>query len=202
MAYQNQKIQPQSQPYLYTNQTKKQKLKLHEDYDLDTYLSTYVSQNTLNIHLPTTQPILHLPPPRTPPISIPTPKLSDNNIHNSYKHPPTLYPIQEPDIIKDDQLDETCLDPSIDRITSTYTIDNQLKISEHISQPTFATITIHPDTSYHQYSQVPSIDYPDNVYNMTIRNTQPFISPSDRVSSTLPSNISLNLDVLQKTVRF
>ena len=113
-----------------------------------------------------------------------------------------LYPIQEQDTIKDDQLDETCLDPSIDRITSTYTIDNQLKISEHISQPTFATITIHPDTSYHQYSQVPSIDYPDNVYNMTIRNTQPFISPSDRVSSTLPSNISLNLDVLQKTVRF
>ena len=37
---------------------------------------------------------------------------------------------------------------------------------------------------------------------MTIKNTQPFLSPSDRVSSTLSSNISLNLDVLQKTVGF
>ena len=37
---------------------------------------------------------------------------------------------------------------------------------------------------------------------MTIKNTQPFISPSDKVSYTLPSNISFNLDVLQKTVGF
>ena len=37
---------------------------------------------------------------------------------------------------------------------------------------------------------------------MTIRNTKLFISPSDRISSTLPSNISLNLDVLHKTVGF
>ena len=81
---------------------KQQKLKLHEDYDLDTYLKTYVSQNILTKQIPTTKLILHLPSPQTPPISVPTPKSSDNNSHTSYKHPPTLYPIQEQDTIKDD----------------------------------------------------------------------------------------------------
>ena len=180
----------------------KQTIKLQEEYDLDTYLKAYVSQNTSQQEILEIRPILQLPPPRIPPISISTPKSSDNKHHNSHKHPPTLYPIQEPDNTKDDPLNETRLDPSIDRMTSTYTIDNQIEISEPIPQPTITTITAHPDTFYHRYSQVPTIDYPDKVNTMTIGNTKPFISPSNRVSSTLPSNISLNLDVIQKTVRF
>ena len=166
------------------------------------HILTHMYHHTLKRQIPAIKPILQLPPPRTTPISIPTPKSSDNNNHTSYKQPPTLYPIQEQDTINEDQVEETCLDPSIDCITSTYTIVNQHTIPEPIPQPTFATITTHPDTSYHQYSQVPSIYYLDNVHNIKIKNTQPLISPPDRVSSTLPSNISLNLDVLQKTVGF
>ena len=96
---------------------KHKKLKLHEDYDLDTYLNTYVSQHTLTRQIPEIKPRLQLPPPRTPPIRIPTTKSSDNNSHTSYQQPPALHPIQEQDTINEDQVEESSLDPSLDCIT-------------------------------------------------------------------------------------
>ena len=48
----------------------KQAIKLQEEYDLDTYLKTYVLHNISQQEIPEKRPILQLPPPRTPPISI------------------------------------------------------------------------------------------------------------------------------------
>ena len=56
----------------------------------------------------------------------------------------------------------------------------------------------HPDTAYYQYSQVTTIYCPVTITSPTTTNSPPLISPSDRVSSTLPSKISLNLDIFQK----
>ena len=111
--------------------------------------------------------------------------------------------IQEPVIDKDEIFSEAYLDPSIDRIPSEYTIDNQPKLTEPFQLiPTLPIISSHPDTAYHQYSQVTTICCPANITPPTTSNSKPLVSPSDRVNSTLPSNISLNLDVLPKTVGF
>ena len=147
------------------------KLKLHDDYDLDTYLKTYVLQHPLPRQIPKLKPRQQLPPPRTHPIHIPTPKASDNNSHTNHHQPPTLFPLQEHNKINDDLVEESILDPSIDCITSIYTIDNQHKNQEPIPQLTFATIMTHRETSYHQYSQVPSIDNTNNVHSKKITNT-------------------------------
>ena len=174
---------------------------MNEEYNLDNYLKQYIAQHpTLTTYIKW-KTIPTLPPPRTPPINIPIPKVSNTVNEERYNFTSVLQSLVD-NTHEDSAINsKASLDPSIDCIPSEYAIDNQLKSTNNSHLISIPTITAsYPETSCHEYSQFPTVEITDKLPDSKISITKPLLSPSDKVSSTLLSKISISLDVLQKTV--
>ena len=87
-------------------------------------------------------------------------------------------------------ISEDYLDLTIDCIPPEYTIKDQLDSTSNLNVILIPIVlSSHPETSHHQHSQVTTIERADNLPTSTLPKSQPILSPSDRVSSTLSSKI-------------
>ena len=123
-------------------------LHMNEEYNLDNYLKQYIAQHpTLTTYIKW-KTIPTLPPPRTPPINIPIPKVSNTVNEERYNFTSVLQSLVD-NTHEDSAINsKASLDPSIDCIPSEYAIDNQLKSTNNSHLISIPTMTAsYPETS-------------------------------------------------------